>query len=448
MEYFGTDGIRGVANRELSPELALRIGRASALVLCKKNKGRSVVVGRDPRLSGEMLEGALAAGIASAGLDVFLADVVPTPAVAYLAGHYDCCGGIMISASHNPVQDNGIKIFDAQGYKLSVEEEREIESLIPQDDVPRPMGGSLGRILRKEGAGLLYLEDLKVKSALDLRGLRLAVDCANGSTSAYAAPLFRSLGAEVTSFYDQPNGVNINHQCGSTYPEKIQSLAVETGADLGFAFDGDGDRILVVDERGNIINGDHILAIAGLHLLKRGRLPAGKIIATAYSNGGLRQTFLAEGGDVLYAPPGDRFVLEAMQQEGSILGGEQSGHILFLENSTTGDGMLTALKLLEVRTAESKTLAELAAIMEVFPQKLINITVRDKKGWEQNENVQRAIEEARGILGALGRLFVRASGTEPVLRILGEHPDEQTLQAAVALVADAITAEQGGPHAG
>lgn len=445
-KLFGTDGIRGVANQELTAELALAVGRASALVLGEGEQGRSLLIGRDPRLSGQMLEGALVAGITSAGLDVILVDVVPTPAVAFLTKALGCAGGVMISASHNPLEDNGIKIFGFDGYKLTDAQEGQIEALIPGDDYPRPIAGGLGRVYHKSEAGQLYIQELKNQVPLDLSGLHVALDCANGATSTYASQLFRGLGAKVSAFFDQPNGININHFCGSTVPEKIQSLTKEVGADVGFAFDGDGDRVLAVDEQGNLVDGDHILAIVGLHLLRNGQLPAKKVIATAYSNGGLRQAFLASGGDVQYAPVGDRFVLETMLQEGCVLGGEQSGHILFLENSTTGDGMLTALKLLEMRQIQKKQLAELARSMAVFPQCLVNVPVRDKRGWQDNPRIQEAIKEAQVLLGPLGRLFVRASGTEPLLRVLGEHPEEQVLEEAVQLVVQAITTEQGSIH--
>ncbi|NMA61915.1 MAG: phosphoglucosamine mutase, partial [Firmicutes bacterium] len=292
------------------------------------------------------------------------------------------------------------------------------------------------------------VDELRKQVPLDLAGLHIVLDCANGATSDYAPRLFRSLGAKVSAFFDQPNGTNINHFCGSTFPEKIQNLTKEVGADLGFAFDGDGDRILAVDERGNLVDGDHILAIMGLHLLRNGQLPANKVIATAYSNGGLKQAFLACGGDVQYAPVGDRFVLETMLQEGCILGGEQSGHILFLENSTTGDGMLTALKLLQMRQIQGKPLAELAQSMVVFPQRLVNVPVRDKRDWQKNPHIQRVIKDAQEQLAPLGRLFVRASGTEPLLRVMGEHPEEEILEATVQLVVQTITAEIGNIHVG
>lgn len=442
-KLFGTDGIRGVANKELTGELALQVGRASALVLGDSSPGKPLLIGRDPRLSGHMLEGALIAGITSAGLDVILVDVVPTPAVAFLTRTLGCAAGIMISASHNPLEDNGIKVFGSDGYKISDDQEEQIEKLIPSDNYPRPIGGGLGKVHHRPEAGQLYVDELRKQVPLDLAGLHIVLDCANGATSDYAPRLFRSLGAKVSTFFDQPNGTNINHFCGSTFPEKIQNLTKEVGADLGFAFDGDGDRILAVDERGNFVDGDHILAIMGLHLLRNGQLPANKVIATAYSNGGLKQAFLASGGDVQYAPVGDRFVLETMLQEGCILGGEQSGHILFLENSTTGDGMLTALKLLQMRQIQGKPLAELAQSMVVFPQRLVNVPVRDKRNWQENPHIQKVIKDAQEQLAPLGRLFVRASGTEPLLRVMGEHPEEEILKATVQLVVQTITAEIG-----
>lgn len=443
-KLFGTDGIRGVANLELTPELALRVGRATGLSLGMTDSRQPILIGRDPRVSGQMLEGALAAGICSSGLDVVLVGVVPTPAVAFLTKKLGYSAGIMISASHNPVEDNGIKIFGPDGFKLSEKMEGQIEGLIPSDDYPRLTAAAIGRVSSRPEAVELYLADLKSQVTLELKGLHVALDCANGATSAYAAHLFRDLGAKVSSFYDQPNGININHLCGSTHPETIQSLTKEIGADLGFAFDGDGDRILAVDEKGNILNGDQILAIIGIHLLRQNRLPSRKIIATAYSNGGLRQAFLDLGGDVLFAAPGDRFVLESMLSSGCTLGGEQSGHILFLENSTTGDGLLSALKLLDMRESQGQTLATLGQVMTVFPQSLVNIVVQRKEGWQENRRIQGAIGQAEKELGPQGRLFVRASGTEPMIRILGEHPDQTLLDSAVKLVVQAIFEEQGG----
>lgn len=446
-KLFGTDGVRGIANSELTPELALRIGRAAALVLGAEER-RPIVVGRDTRLSGEMLESAVVAGITSTGLDAVLVGVVPTPGVAFLTKALGCAAGVVISASHNPLEDNGIKVFGPDGFKLSEEMEDRIEALVAEDNGVRPTGEGVGRVITKPEAPGLYVDYLTQQVALDLRGLHVAVDCANGATSGYAAKLFSSLGARVTAFYDQPNGTNINYYCGSTYPEKIQSLTKQAGADLGFAFDGDGDRILVVDEEGGLIDGDQILAIMGLYLLKQDRLPARTVIATAYSNGGLRQAFVTNGGEVIYAKPGDRYVLETMLASGCVLGGEQSGHIIFLENSTTGDGMLTALKLLETRQKQGKPLAELAKCMNIFPQQLINVRVERKHGWQENAQIQAAINRAEEQLAPFGRLFVRASGTEPVIRVLGEHPDAAVLQAALEPVVQAIEAEQGGRRAG
>lgn len=443
LKFFGTDGIRGVANRELTAELALKVGRAAGLVL-GNGRGQPILVGRDPRRSGAMLEGALVAGITSSGLDVVLAGIVPTPAVAFLTKELGCAGGIMISASHNPLEDNGIKVFGPDGFKLSEALEARIEGLMAGDDHPRPIGGGVGDVRCEPEGARLYTEYLKEQVSMDLQGLHIALDCAHGATSAIASGVFRDLGAKVTSAYDEPTGVNINQSCGSTYPETIRRLTKEIGADLGFAFDGDGDRILVVDERGNLLNGDQILTIIGLHLLRQNRLPGQKVIATPYSNGGLRKAFVDCGGDVIYARPGDRFVLETMQSSGSILGGEQSGHIILLRNSTTGDGILSALKLLEIRELQGQLLADLAQAMVAFPQSLVNITVTQKEGWQENQRIQGVIRQAEQELAPMGRLFVRASGTEPMIRVLGEHPDASVLHSAMGRVVQTIKEEQGG----
>lgn len=446
VKYFGTDGIRGVANIDLTPELALQVGRATALVLSKEQAKNSILIGRDPRISGPMLAGALIAGITSTGLDVIDVGVVPTPAVAFLTKTLGCSAGIMISASHNPVQDNGLKVFAADGYKLSEQTEAEIEALLMKDEQKRPIGPKIGRLYLQPDLVQLYIKELKEQVPLDLNGLHLVIDCANGATAFYAQQLFSELGAKVSAFYDQPNGLNINDSCGSTYPEKIKDLTRQMKGDLGFAFDGDGDRILAVDESGNLVDGDQILAIIGLHLLQENRLPTKSIIATAYSNGGLRQAFLDRGGDVLYAAPGDRFVLEQMRAKGCVLGGEQSGHILFLENSTTGDGLLTALKLLEIRQQQNEHLAALSQTMPIFPQSLVNIPLPSNTDWQANQQIKMAISQAEEKMGPSGRLFVRASGTEPLIRILGEHPNSEILDEAMKIVLNALTEETNKHH--
>ncbi|HHY13005.1 MAG TPA: phosphoglucosamine mutase [Firmicutes bacterium] len=403
-----------------------------------------ILIGRDTRISGGMLEGALTAGVTSAGADALVVGVVPTPAVAYLTKALGCTAGVMISASHNPVEDNGIKFFGADGFKLSDEVEDEIEAFLSHDGGSRPTGGSLGRVILKQDALDLYLDYLVQRVSVDLRDYHIAVDCANGAASHCTPAVLRRLGAQVTVIHDDPNGVNINVNCGSTHPSQIQNLVPQVGAHAGIAHDGDGDRVIAVDEKGNLVDGDHILAICGLHMLNHGQLSSGKIAATVYSNGGLKRAFQNAGGDVVLTAAGDRYVLEAMLEQGLSLGGEQSGHVIFLEDSTTGDGILTSLKLFQVMHSQKRPLSELAQIMETFPQQLINVRVNSRLGWETNPRIRSAIAHAEEQLGSLGRLFVRASGTEPVIRVMGEHPDEGVVRSAVQLVADAIEAEQGG----
>lgn len=443
---FGTDGVRGVANRELTPELAFALGRVGALVLSQKSgtgvhTRPRVLIGRDTRVSGEMLEAAMVAGVTSAGADALLVGVVPTPAVAFLTRALNCDAGVVISASHNPVEDNGIKFFAANGFKLPDEVEDEIEALVhnpPTDG--RPIGAAVGRVIHGEGERQRYIDHLCALVPVDLSGLHIALDCANGAASVCAPDILRRLGARVTAFYNQPDGTNINVNCGSTHPASLQALVREVGADLGIAHDGDADRVIAVDHFGAIVDGDKIMAICGLDLLHRGRLPHGKIAATAYSNGGLIKAFRDAGGDVVITPAGDRYVLEAMLREGLALGGEQSGHIVFLQDSTTGDGILSALKLLEVMVRTGQPLAELARVMPVFPQALVNVRVRSKDGWDSVPEIAAAVEDAVHRLGAEGRLFIRPSGTEPVIRIMGEHPDADVVHSAVSRVAASIQA--------
>ena len=441
---FGTDGVRGTANHELTPELAFQLGRAGACVLGAGPGKPRVLIGRDTRISGEMLEGALIAGVTSAGADALVVGVVPTPAVAYLTKKLQCTAGVMISASHNPVEDNGIKFFGADGFKLSDEVEDEIEAYLKNDRGPRPIGGDLGQVFHESDAVDLYLDFLALRVPVDLTGMHIAVDCANGAASYYTPVILRRLGAQVTSINDKPNGVNINLNCGSTHPSEIQNLVREIGAQVGIAHDGDADRVIAVDEKGNLIDGDRILAICGLYMLSNGQLPHGKIAATAYSNGGLKRAFQDAGGDVVLTAAGDRYVLEAMLEQGLTLGGEQSGHVIFLTDSTTGDGILTSLKLLEVIQKKQKPLSELGQVMTTFPQQLTNVRVNSKVGWEQNPRISKVIAQAEQQLAPLGRLLVRGSGTEPVIRVMGEHPDKARVLSAVQLVADVIEAEQGG----
>ncbi|NLM40430.1 MAG: phosphoglucosamine mutase [Firmicutes bacterium] len=441
---FGTDGVRGVANQELTPELAFVLGRAGAMVLSNGSSRPRFLIGRDTRISGQMLEAALVSGVTSAGADALLVGVVPTPAVAFLTKALQCDAGVMISASHNPVEDNGIKFFAADGFKLPDQVEDEIEALVYQPpNGARPIGAEVGRVIQRPDGLQKYISELCSRVPVKLDGMHIALDCANGAASECAPEILRRLGARVTVIHNDPDGTNINVECGSTHIESVQALVKAVGADIGIAHDGDADRIIAIDHRGEVVDGDHILAICGLRLLKQGKLPHNKIAATVYSNGGLVQAFREAGGDVVITAAGDRYVLEAMLKEGLVLGGEQSGHIIFLSDSTTGDGILSALKLLEVMVDTGQPLEELARVMPVFPQALVNVPVRSKDHWNSQPEIAAAVEEAEKQLAPYGRLFVRPSGTEPVIRIMGEHPDRDLVETAVRRVADQIHASLG-----
>lgn len=443
-QLFGTDGVRGLANRDLTPELAFQLGRAAGALLKTPGKRASMVVGRDTRLSGPMLEGALTAGITSSGVDVFLAGVIPTPAIAYLARTMDCCAGAVISASHNPAPDNGIKFFNHKGFKLDDRLEEEIEGLVlgTMDHLPRPAGAELGRIEYLGDAGERYLDYLKKMVRVDFSGLRIALDCANGAAYSLAPRLLRDLGAEVITLNNEPDGLNINDHSGSTHPQSLQEAVVRLGADLGLAHDGDADRVIAVDEKGRLVNGDQILVICGLELQKQKELQD-KIVVTVMSNLGLKLALERAGITVLETKVGDRFVLEKMQECGAVLGGEQSGHIIFLRHNTTGDGILTALKIIEVIKNTGLPLSQLANQMENFPQVLLNVRVKNKEGWEENERIHSRIKHGEEVLAQRGRLFVRASGTEPLIRVMAEGPDKGELESLTAAVAEVIREELG-----
>ncbi len=441
---FGTDGVRGVANVELTPELAFQLGQSGAAVLAKNTPQPKILIGKDPRLSGAMLEAALIAGITSVGGDVVLLDVVPTPAVAYLTKVLQAHASIMISASHNPMEDNGIKFFAGDGFKLTDQVEDEIEQSLGSKELPRPIGKHVGRVYQEKQALEKYMDFLIDCVNVDLRGLHIALDCANGAAYHCAPQVLERLGAKVSVINAAPTGVNINVNSGSTHPDVMQDYVVDVGADIGITHDGDADRVLAVDERGNLVDGDHILAICGLDLLAKNKLPNKKIVSTVYSNGGLRQGFQQAGGEVVLTSAGDRYVLEAMIEHDLVLGGEQSGHIIFLDHNTTGDGVLTALKLLEVLLDKGVPLSELAQVMPVFPQVLTNVRVDTKDGWDQNVRIQAAIKKAESLLAPDGRIFVRASGTESLIRVMGEHPaNKQLLDEVIQAVATVVQSEQG-----
>jgi len=418
---FGTDGVRGVANLDLTPELALRLGRAAGHVL--GGPGHSVVIGRDTRRSGRMLESALAAGLCSVGMEVRLVGHIPTPGLAYLAKAHDFVAGAVISASHNPAPDNGIKFFDNRAQKLPDATEDRIEGLMSREDtLPRPTEGGIGLVGDARGLVKDY-EDFLVSMAPHLDGMRIALDCANGSTYRVAPAVFAHAGAEVLAFFDTPDGLNINAGCGATAPEALQRLVVENKADAGFAFDGDGDRVIVVDERGRAHNGDFVLALAARHFARHGRLDPMLVVGTVMTNGGLESTLAKDGIALVRTQVGDRYVWEEMERRGAQFGGESSGHVIFREYSATGDGILTALEVLHLARNEGRTLAQLADDMQFWPQVTRNVKAARRREWEQNDAFRAAKKQAEITLGSTGRLLVRPSGTEPVLRITVEARD-------------------------
>jgi phosphoglucosamine mutase len=444
-KYFGTDGVRGVANRELTPELAFKIGRCGGYVLTKSTERPKVLIGRDTRISGHMLEGALVAGLLSIGAEVMRLGVISTPGVAYLTKALGAQAGIMISASHNPVQDNGIKFFGPDGFKLSDEQEREIEELIdsPEDMLPRPIGKSLGQVNDYFEGGQKYLQYLKQTIDEDFSGLKIVLDCAHGATSSLATHLFADLEADVVTMGASPNGLNINEGVGSTHPEALAAFVKEKGADVGLAFDGDGDRLIAVDEHGNIVDGDQIMYICAKYLKEIGRLKHQTVVSTVMSNLGFYKALEAQGIQSVQTAVGDRYVVEEMKKNGYNLGGEQSGHIIFLDYNTTGDGLLTALQLVNIMKIKGKPLSELAGEMKKYPQLLVNVKVADKGKVMENEKVKAVIQEVEAEMNGNGRVLVRPSGTEPVVRVMAEAPTEEDCRNYVERIASVIREEMG-----
>ncbi|ATO37373.1 phosphoglucosamine mutase [Geobacillus thermodenitrificans] len=444
-KYFGTDGVRGVANRELTPELAFKIGRCGGYVLTKSAERPKVLIGRDTRISGHMLEGALVAGLLSIGAEVMRLGVISTPGVAYLTKALGAQAGIMISASHNPVQDNGIKFFGPDGFKLSDEQEQEIETLIdsPEDMLPRPIGSSLGQVNDYFEGGQKYLQYLKQTIDEDFSGMKIALDCAHGATSSLATYLFADLEADVITMGASPNGLNINEGVGSTHPEALAAFVKEKGADVGLAFDGDGDRLIAVDERGNIVDGDQIMYICAKYLKETGRLKQQTVVSTVMSNLGFYKALEAQGISSVQTAVGDRYVVEEMKKNGYNLGGEQSGHIIFLDYNTTGDGMLTALQLVNIMKVKGKPLSELAGEMKKYPQLLVNVRVTDKEKAMEHEQVKKVIAEVEAEMNGNGRVLVRPSGTEPLVRVMAEAPTEEACRTYVERIADVIRREMG-----
>ena len=432
-KLFGTDGVRGVANKELTGRMAYELGRAGAYVLTKETYHTPrILVGMDTRISGDMLEAALTAGICSVGAHAVLAGIIPTPAVAYLVRKYKLDAGIVISASHNPVEYNGIKFFNNKGYKLRDELEDMIENIVMSktDNLPKPTGGFIGTKSVAEEALDDYIDFLSSSGSIKFKGLKVAIDCANGASYKAAPIALLNLGAELCIIHNEPDGNNINLNCGSTHIKSLQELVVENGADIGFAFDGDADRCLAVDENGELIDGDKILAICGLYLKEKGKLPGNTVVGTVMSNMGLSVMADKNGINIEQANVGDRYVIEKMLEGGYTLGGEQSGHIIFHEYNTTGDGIITAIQLLTVLKEKGCKASELAKIMDIYPQVLVNAKIKNenKHSYMENAEVKKAINELEKKFEGEGRVLIRPSGTEPLVRVMIEGKDIEQMQ--------------------
>ncbi|MGN0971527.1 MAG: phosphoglucosamine mutase [Aristaeellaceae bacterium] len=429
---FGTDGVRGIANQDLNCELAFKLGQAAACVLASNVHRPTILVGRDTRISGEMLESALVAGICSMGARAVLVDVLPTPAIAYLTRYYQADAGAVISASHNTVEYNGIKFFNSQGYKLPDAIEDEIEEIV-KNGLPEgkqlPVGEGVGRPVRQRNAQRRYIDFAKETTGVRLDGLHIVVDCAQGASYEVAPAVLQELGAKVSAYYHEPDGTNINENCGSTHPERLCELVRELGADIGLAFDGDADRLMAVDERGRVVNGDQVMCICANHLKQQGRLRNNTLVTTIMSNMGLDLALKKLGIQNVKTKVGDRYVLENMLANNYSLGGEQSGHVIFLDYNTTGDGLITALQLLTVMVESKQSLSRLARIMEVLPQALYGAHVSDarKFDFDKDETILGAIAALEKKYEGRGRVLVRASGTEPIVRVMIEGPDQHEM---------------------
>lgn len=427
---FGTDGVRGVANSELTADLAYKLGQAGAYVLTAETKHTpKILVGMDTRISGDMLEAALVAGLCSVGAEVICLGVVPTPAVAYLTRHYNADAGVVISASHNPFEFNGIKFFNGKGYKLSDALEEKIEAIIldNSEKLELPTGEKIGRKGYISTALDDYINFIKSTIPGNLEGLKIAIDCANGASYRVAPEALRQLDAEVYVINNEPDGININRNCGSTHIEALQKYVVEIGADAGLAFDGDADRVLAVDEQGKMVDGDQIMSIIGLELKRNGKLAKNTIVATVMSNLGFDIMAKREDINIVKTKVGDRYVLENMLENGYILGGEQSGHIIFLEHNTTGDGLLTGVQLLNVLKSSGEKLSKLASVMQVLPQVLKNAKVKNenKNKYLEDEVICKMCKELEEEFKGEGRVLIRPSGTEPLVRVMIEGKDQE-----------------------
>ena len=441
---FGTDGVRGVAGTELTIELAMKLGQAGAYVLTKEQAHQpTIIVGCDTRISGGMLANALMAGICSVGANAIYAGVVPTPAIAYLTRKHKVDAGVVISASHNPMEFNGIKFFNGEGYKLSDQLEDEIEALIKNDmrDVPIPIGSGVGKVEYRFDIRDEYIRFMEKRVPVDLSGMKIVVDCAEGAAYYTSVRTLEDLGAELVAIHTNPDGTNINANCGSTHMEELQARVVYEKADIGIAFDGDADRMLAVDELGNIVDGDQIMAVIGNHMKKQGKLNKDPIVVTVMSNLGFTLMGEREGLHLEKTKVGDRYVLENMLENGYNLGGEQSGHVIFLDDNTTGDGLLSALHLLKVMVDTKEKLSELAKIMEVLPQALVNAKVPNhkKEHYMEYTEIAEAIGELEKKFNGEGRVLIRPSGTEPMVRVMIEGKDQKAIEEEAKKLAELIT---------
>ena len=441
---FGTDGVRGLANRDITVESALKLAQAAAIVLGEESRGRGqkpiAVIGRDPRISGEFLAAAIASGLASSGVDVFDAGVLPTPATAFLTADLDADFGVVISASHNPAPDNGIKFFSRGGHKLPDDIEDQIEAALKKKPLA-PVGAEIGHVQRFADAEDRYLVHLLGTLPNTLKGIKVVLDCANGAASAVSPEAFKDAGAEVVVIGNDPDGHNINQGCGSTHLSALQAAVLEHKAAIGIAHDGDADRTLAVDHLGQVVDGDQIMAILALAAKQRGDLARNTLVATVMSNLGLRLAMKQAGVELIETKVGDRYVLEQIREGGYTLGGEQSGHLIFSRFATTGDGILTGLQLVAQMAATGKSLKELASVMSVYPQVLINVPGVDRSGVDSNLELQKVVSEAETELGETGRVLLRASGTEPLVRVMVEAMEAGTAQSWAERIARVVERE-------
>ena len=446
-KYFGTDGVRGEANVELTPELAFKLGRFGGYVLSQHETDvPRVFVARDTRISGQMLESALVAGLLSVGIHVYKLGVLATPGVAHLVKAEKASAGVMISASHNPAQDNGIKFFAGDGFKLDDALEAEIEALLDaeEDTLPRPSAQGLGDVVEYP-EGLRKYQQFLVSTGTELEGMKVVLDTANGAAATSARQIFADLGADLTVMAENPDGLNINEGVGSTHPEKLQELVKETGSQIGLAFDGDSDRLIAVDENGDLVDGDRIMYIIGKYLADRGLLAKNTIVTTVMSNLGFHKALDREGIEKAVTAVGDRYVVEEMRKKGYNIGGEQSGHVILMDYNTTGDGQLTAVQLTKIMKETGKTLSELAAEVTIYPQKLVNIRVENSMKDKSMEvpAIAAIIEKMEAEMAGNGRILVRPSGTEPLLRVMAEAPTDAEVHYYVDTIADVVRAEIG-----